>query len=444
MKKLLTLILFLFILCINADAKSLHRSFDSLIKESQISGNSVAISVKKVDTGKVVYSQNEHVLMHPASVQKVLTIIPITDALGYDYKFKTELYKRGSNAYLIKLGADPYLESSDLESLVKHINSEKVKQIYIDNSIIERKDWGEGWQWDDDLSPYMPRFNSYNLDGNLTRITVMPTDPGKQSYIINSQKSPIIFYNNVKTGDKNDIKISRDNIISANTLKLEGTVNSPIAYSVPNNNLKMYFSKKLTDSLEGRSIYLKAPYKDSAKTSSDIFTASVEHPISRAVSDVLLNSNNMVIETMSKLAAGKYYNKQGTDSDAVNLFNEYCQKHGIDSSRIKIVDSSGVSKNNLVDVDFITEFLLKNKDNKIVDKMASPGEGTLSTRLIPLKNNLRAKTGTLSDISSIAGYLTAKSGHRYVFCIIINEPVTQDSAKKTLENYLIREMYYRL
>ena len=289
-----------------------------------------------------------------------------------------------------------------------------------------------------------PRFNSYNLDGNLTKITIMPTDPGKQAYIINPQKSPIQFFNSVKTGAQNNIKISRDNIISANTVRLEGTVNTPVTYFIPNNNLKMYFNKKLTDVLEEKNIYLKAPYTDSKLSPSDKLIAVVEHPVSKAVDDVLQNSNNMVIETMAKLAGGKYYNKQGTDEDGIRLFNEYCQKHGIDNSRIRIVDASGVSKNNIADTDFITEFLIKNKDNKIIEKMATPGQGTLSARLIPLKDNLRVKTGTLSDISSIAGYLTAKSGRRYAFCIIINEPVTGDSDKKSLENYLIREMYYSL
>lgn len=444
MKKFLTLILFLFMLSMTADAKSLHRSFDSLIDESHISKSSVAISIKNTDNGKVVYAQNAHVLMHPASVQKVLTIVPIMDVLGDDYNFKTELYTRGKDGYLIKLGADPYLSMSDLDALVKKIKPNKIKQIYIDNSIIEKKDWGEGWQWDDDLNPYIKRFNSYNLDNNLTKITIMPTMPGKPAFIINPQKSPITFYNNVNTGDKNNIKITRDNIISPNMIKLEGTVNSPVTYSIPNNNLKLYFSKKLTDSLENNNIYLKTQYIDSNQTISDVFVDKIEHSMLQAIDDILLNSNNQITETVAKLAAGKYYNKQGTDIDGVNLFNEYCKKNGIDNSRVRIVDASGVSKNNLIDADFVSEFLIKNKDKKILDKMAVPGEGTMSTRLIPLKENLRAKTGTLSDISSIAGFITTKSGHKYTFCIMINDPVSSDSTKKNLENYLIREMYYRL
>ena len=103
-----------------------------------------------------------------------------------------------------------------------------------------------------------------------------------------------------------------------------------------------------------------------------------------------------------------------------------------------------MSKNNLLDADFISEFLVKNKDNKAYESMAAPGRGTLSNRMIPLKNNLKAKTGTLSDISAIAGYLTSKSGQKYAFAILINDPSTKDFQKKSFEDYLIREMYYGL
>ena len=429
---------------VSVEARSLKSDINSIIKDSKISQSSISISVKNAATGKTVYALNDRILMHPASVQKALTIVPIVDALGADYEFSTELYSRGKNGYLIKLGADPYLTTSDLEKLVEKINPEKVHQIYIDNSIVERKDWGEGWQWDDDLNSHMPRFNSYNLDGNLVKITIMPTDINKQAFIINPQKSSMIFYNSIVTGDKNNVQISRDNISASNTLKLSGVVKNPETHYITNNNLKRYFEKKLTDSLENKKIYLKSSYKVSNKIGSDNYVYGIKHPISSAINDVLLNSNNMVIETMAKLSGGKYFNKQGTDIDGVKLFNSYCEKNGIDNSRIRIVDASGVSKNNLIDTDFISEFLIKNKDNKVYESMATPSKGTLSNRMIPLKDNLRAKTGTLSDISSIAGFITAKSGQKYVFAIIINDPTTQDSQKKNLENYLIRDMYMKL
>ena len=444
LKKIFILMVSLFVFTLFTEAKSLKKDFNSIINDSNISQNSIAISVKNLETGKVVYQKNEKILIHPASMQKILTIVPIVEILGEDYNFKTQLYSRGKNGYLIKLGADPYLTSDDLGSLIKKINIEKIKQVYIDSSVIESKDWGEGWQWDDDLNSYMPRFNSYNLDGNLVKLTVMPTDINKPAFIINPQKSPMVFFNNVVTGNENKIDISRDNVISANTLKLQGTVKTPETILVPNNNLKLYFYKKLRDELEDSKIYLKTSYINTKQAKTDKFETEVSHSISQAIDDVLLNSNNMVIETMAKLAGGKYYNKQGTDVDAIKLYNEYYQKLGLDNSRIRFVDSSGVSKNNLVDADFVSEFLVKNKDNKVLEKMAIPSKGTLAYRMIPLKDNLRAKTGTLSDISTIAGFLTSKKGNKYAFCIMINDPQSTSSEKKVLEDYLIRDMYLSL
>ena len=54
-------------------------------------------------------------------------------------------------------------------------------------------------------------------------------------------------------------------------------------------------------------------------------------------------------------------------------------------------------------------------------RLAKPGEGTLTHRMLPIKDFLRAKTGTLSDTSSIAGYLRTRNGKNLTFCIIMND-----------------------
>ena len=437
MKKLLTF-LFIFLIGCSVNAKSLKNEFTDIIFDSGISKNSISISIKK-DDGKDIYNLNEKILVHPASVQKILTLPAAIDVLGDDYQFTTTLYKRDDKTYILKLGADPYLKTDDLKTFASKINNETIQNLYIDDSIIESKDWGEGWQWDDNLNLAMPKFNSYNIDNNLFSITIMPD--GK---IINPSRCPIIFINNLVQDKVNNIKVSRDNSYSSNTITLSGTINNTETVVIPINNLKRYFNIQLTKTLEDNKIYLKTAHIQTKVNKNDKKIVSVEHPVSTAVKDVLENSNNMVSESLTKIASSKFYTKTGTDADGVMLFDEYCKKLNIDSSSIRLVDASGVSKNNLATADFITEYLLKQKDNKILQYMAKPGTGTLSERMIPLQNNLRAKTGTLSDISSIAGYLTSKSGQNYIFCIIINDPKSTNSEKKLLEDYLIRQMYLKL
>ena len=135
MKKLLALFMVL-ILGSAVNAKAVKRDFSSVINESGVEKNAVAISIRDLNTGKPVYELNEKMLMHPASVQKLLTLPAAIDTLGEDYEFTTEVYKRSNNSFLIKLGADPYLTSDDLKKIANNISLE-TKKIYIDDSILE-------------------------------------------------------------------------------------------------------------------------------------------------------------------------------------------------------------------------------------------------------------------------------------------------------------------
>ena len=115
MKKfaLIVMAMFLFVLNVQA-AKHVKSDFLSVIKDSGVDTESIAVSIKSAEGGKAVYSLNNKMLMNPASVQKVITTPAMVETLGEDYMFSTEIYSRGEDSFLIKLGADPYLTSTDL------------------------------------------------------------------------------------------------------------------------------------------------------------------------------------------------------------------------------------------------------------------------------------------------------------------------------------------
>ena len=444
MKKVLGIFLLFFLFCINSvEAKQIKNDISSIIKDFGVDMDSLAVSIKDVK-GKKLYTLNDKMLMNPASVQKMLTIVPIVETLGEDYVFETELYSMPNDEYVIKLGADPYLTSKDLKTLVSDIKPETQK-ISIDETVLDNKTWGEGWQWDDDMNVLMPRFGAYNLDKNLVKLTIMPSHKGQFATIINPSKYPLVFFNNIVTDDKTQIDVRRDNAVSANTLMLSGTVARPTVIYVPTVNLKGYFNIQLTRGLEEKGIYLKHSIVPAKLKKTEALSNRITHPIDIAIVDVLKNSNNLVSETLFKLAGAKYSNLEtGTDSAGIKMFNDYCVKNQLDNSRIRIADASGVSKNNLISADFISEFLLVNEDNKVMKNLPKPGEGTLTHRMLPIKENLRAKTGSLSDVSAIAGYLTTKKGNKITFCIMINDVQLSSSDKKMLEDYIIREAYLTL
>lgn len=437
--------------CEFADAKFYANCISSLIEKSNIPRSAlIAVSFKEISTGKKSFELNANVPMSPASIQKVVTLLPALATLGENYEFKTQLYKNSNNNLYLKLGADPYFTTSDLKSIMAALANYKISSIktfYIDDSILDNNDWGEGWQWDDDLNPLIPKFGSYNMDKNLLTIEISPTTSGAPADISTSVFYPTAFINNIVTGSTNDVKLSRKNYISPDVINADGTVASALEIQIPVNYPRRYFILRLEDVLRKQKISYYGNFEKLKMPDNTNLISETKHPLSFAVDDILKKSNNMMAETVFKIAGGKYLNQKGSIDASMKMFNDYYKKQGINTDEIKIVDASGVSKNNLLTADFMTDVLVKsaqNKDSFLESHMASPGEGTLTDRMLYFKDNLKAKTGTLTNISSIAGYLTAKDGKIYAFCIMINDPKSKPADKKMFEEYLLREAFTSL
>ncbi len=448
MKKLLTILGLLAVL-IDGSVAFAANGIDKAISKSTVKRGTISVSVKNLSTGEVVYDLNSDKLVPPASTQKLVTLAAALDTLGTDYAFKTSLYKNVNNELYLKLGADPFLTSKNLDTLMAEAKKKKIvepKNIYIDDYILDSVEWGEGWQWDDELNPLMTKFGSYNLDGNLLSIVVMPTASDAPAKIYPKKFYPLTFMNMVTTGSANNIEVEKTAVSLPDMLTVKGTVSKPETFEIPVNNLKRYFRLRLEETVNNNKLEYYGNYMQKKTPDKDVYLVyEISHPMQMAVDAVLERSNNLITETVFKLAGGKFVNNTGSTDAALKMFQAYCEKLNLDTNDIKLVDGSGVSKNNLMSADFMTDFLLAiSKHEQFINyknAMATPGEGTLKDRMLYFNGNLRAKTGTLSDISSIAGYITSQSGNNYAFDIMINDAKTSNADKKMLEEYIIRAIY---
>lgn len=422
---------------------------NKVLTKSSIKKGVISISIKDTETGNTVYKLHSDRLVSPASTQKIVTLAASLDTLGADYNFETALYKSSNNDLYLKLGADPYLREKDLKKIMSDAVDKKIiepKNIYIDDYIVDGVEWGEGWQWDDDLNTLMPKFGSYNLDGNLLYIIVSPTSQGAPANISTKFFYPVTFMNLAVTGKEDNLTFERNNSVSPDILTVKGSVSSIKPYPIPTPNLKRYFRLRLEDAIADSKMEYFGNVSQKKLPSSNVYkVSSVKHPISIAVADILKKSNNLTAESVFKIAGGKYVGNTGSIVSAVKMFEDFCQKIGVDPQDVKIVDGSGVSKNNLMSAEFMTDFLvaLSKTQGFELYKSALPtaGEGTLTNRMLYFKDNIRAKTGTLSDISAITGYLTAQSGKTYAFDVMINDAKSSAADKKMLEEYILRAVY---
>jgi len=161
----------------------------------------------------------------------------------------------------------------------------------------------------------------------------------------------------------------------------------------------------------------------------------------------LLWSDNLLAERMGRIAskaAGNEFNDVGVAKTFAKLLNEM----GLDSSSIVVKDASGLSRENKVTASLMGQLLYKIQVDpvlvQIVDGLPIGGKtGTLRHRYLKTAPKavglVKAKTGTLTGVVSLAGYLQSGE-HEYAFIVIADEltktSVASDRARKSIDRYL--------
>ena len=442
MKQFFKIFIIFFILIIGSD-KSFGVSLNSFVRTSPLDKTStVAVSVKDAQTGASVFEYNEKKLLHPASTLKVFTTIPAINTLESGYNFNTDFYVYKNDLY-IKLSGDPFLTSENLKNTLKDIKSSGYKNfshIYIDASVMDNVETGVGWMWDDGTNPSIRKFSAYNLDDNVLNIGVIPEN-GQINIDIKSIY-PVPVINNILAGDKISLTAIRHDWISPDIICIKGTVNSSATVQVPVNNMQKYFNYRLLASLKRvnikveNNIVLNGTVPSEAKK-----IAGISHSLANVIPTIFKESNNKNCETVVKVAGGISENSTGTLANSLNLFYDYWNAKSVDTSDLVIADFSGVSRNNLVTADFMTEALnsiYKTKNFEEIEEMfAQPGEGTLSNRLLNLRGSVWLKTGTLENISGLTGYVKTNKGKIYSVAILIQNFKYPAKQIKEFENEII-------
>jgi D-alanyl-D-alanine carboxypeptidase/D-alanyl-D-alanine-endopeptidase (penicillin-binding protein 4) len=149
-------------------------------------------------------------------------------------------------------------------------------------------------------------------------------------------------------------------------------------------------------------------------------------PLSDLIAGILKPSQNWMTEQLIR-TLGAELGEKGSWSEGVRIMTEFLTEVvAVDSLDISPRDGSGLSAYNLVTPRALVRILqyLSSDQNSGAYRsaMASPGEedSTLEERLLGLEGRVFAKTGTISNVNSLSGYLTRDDGSEVVFSILSN------------------------
>ena len=156
------------------------------------------------------------------------------------------------------------------------------------------------------------------------------------------------------------------------------------------------------------------------------FICSRTHTIDQILGRMMKESDNLYAEAMLYQIAASTGNRPATAKHARTLMQQLIRQMGLNPKGYRMADGSGLSLYNYLSAELLVRLLRYAWHNQQVYDLLQPSlpiageDGTLKKRMKSpfTSGNVRAKTGTVTGVSSLAGYCTAANGHELCFAII--------------------------
>lgn len=445
MKKNIVLLLFILNGLVFPQYRSIAADIDLLLTDNFFRSCQIAVDIYDLSSKEIVYRKNHKQLLHPASNMKILSSAAGLFFLGPDYEFTTGIWYTGElndsvlvgDLYYVG-GFDPDFTSKNLDSLSGEIAglgiSSITGSIIGDVSMMDSLFWGEGWMWDDDPETDFPYMTPLIVNDVAVMIEYMPGEEGAPAIIKTIPESDYfeIENNSVTISDTTKkFTVTREWIDRSDKIIIEGNIDTSAAADTIRLNLvnsTEYFLTMAKESLIRNDVEVSGGIKVSVlpENSEKLITHS------RTYREVIVNlnkeSDNLSAEMTLRALSKNKSNKPASADVGVELIDSLICIVGLNPRTYRLVDGSGVSHYNLVSTELLTDllkyFYFDTPELYTILKESFPisgVDGTLKSRMENSEayNRVYAKTGTLSGVSCLSGYITSERGTEFVFSIMI-------------------------
>jgi D-alanyl-D-alanine carboxypeptidase/D-alanyl-D-alanine-endopeptidase (penicillin-binding protein 4) len=437
---------------------------NEIFEDEYFQSTTLAVSIFDLTTGNYLYRKNDKQLLHPASNMKVITSATGLEYLGPEYTFSTSVYHTGiimdSVCYgdiVVVGGFDPDFTTEDLDTLVYSLKDYGINEIrgniYGDVSNMDSLFWGNGWMWDDDPSydfPYMTPLiiNDVSIEiayepgliGNPVNISLIP---GTDFFDITNESI-------TSKEDTSNFEITRDWLNRGNEIIISGDLSyraEPDTVKINIVNPEYYFLYLLKEKIEANSIKFYGRL--------DTLTLPVYSKLiyekKRSFGEIIINlnkdSDNLSAEMTLRALSLERYDKPASAKKGIQVIDSLIARTELNYKNYKIVDGSGVSHYNLVTPELLIEILkymyYKSPENYKILKESFPiagVDGSLENRMKKNKafENVYAKTGTLSGVSTLSGYLMSANKHYIAFSIFVQNYIGSSRVARGYQDRICR------
>ena len=444
----------------------LSRDIAGLLNHDDFQNSLWGISIRDAESGAVLYARDAIKSFMPASNVKLYTTATALHYLGPGFRYRTGLYTDGQvkdgvlhGNLIVRGSGDPVIggrfNDNDRTELFRQwadtLRSAGIRKIrgdiIGDGTIFDSPPLGSSWSWDYLTYWYAAEHAGLSFNDNTVDATIIGTTAGRPAQILiepNNTSYVQILNHTLTVPADSAQRISYDRPIGTNRITIANHVpeGDTIRYSLSIPNPTLYFAHVLHETLLLEGIPVLGRPADIAESSVrpdyDRLTLLTTHespPLADIVDVVNTVSQNMYAETLL-MTVGALFPPDGSEnrnSHQKGLIrqNEFLGGAGVDTSRIVLVDGSGLSRRNLVTPHMTTSLLRYmwtmpdgEPREAFMNSLPVGGtpEGTLRTlfRSGPASMNVRAKTGTIGGARALSGYVDAANGRAYAFSMMSN------------------------
>ncbi len=415
------------------------------------------VVIQSLDTGRIWYQRNPNRMFMPASNQKILTGTAALRRLGPDFTFTTHVCYDGAleppvlEGDLVVFGnGDPTLYSKFYDdprevfySWVQELEEKGISRItgniIGDDDAFDDQRLGYGWSYHYLDTWYAAEVGALQINENYVDLKIIPPDNVEGEIVIqpNLPSSYFEIVNNVsvKPQGRNSISIERPQ--GSNVITVSGSVvagSRSFERSPTITNPTKFYVTVLKETLEEKGIAVEGKPVDCDELDSwehepSDFPSLIVHnspPLAKILKGFLKRSQNLYGETLVRVL-GWDAEGIGSFSTGRDIVESELSSMGVAEDTYQYMDGSGLTRYNYISPRQVTNILRDMYRHSYadvwLDALPVAGvDGTLRRRMkgTPAEGNVRAKTGTISNVRALSGYVTTGEGENLVFSFLVN------------------------
>lgn len=405
MLRYLYLLVLLLMLVIGPGSASaaLQPKLTKIFKRYGIQDASISIDIVSIKTGQSLFRHQNQRALNPASVMKLLTTVAAFETLGPTHRYPTELYTRPDeqeelSALWVKGYGNPALVDEELRWIAKSLVKKGVRKIkgpiYVDDS-------------------YFGAAEPIRFSGTTGKKSVYRVITGALSYNFNRPESLLAAARSYK---KNGSYAQRTEEVPERHSLLNREILDPALFT----------GLAIKNALQQEGIPVTGKVRfNKVPDDSQLLLFHTSQKLAEILSGLNKFSNNFIAEqVLRSLGAARFGN--ASRQRGLSVLEETLKKIGVAKGHYKLHNGSGLSRHNRLSSAQLTAMLrhaLRAPYGEAFTRALSIAgvDGTLQKRFhsSPFRGKLWAKTGTLYQVSALAGFFLI-ADEPYAFAILVN------------------------